>query len=202
MAAGKISQAIELQFLKPVTARYIDSLKNPRIPGFEWQEPEDDGDRKMFRDILEHGCQVLAIEPGNNTPDFSYSVGLYLNFLHPEILIMGISSRACHKAINLIWREADAGKALKAGDERSDLFDVPRPVRFVPVNQERYFDYLGYAAWFYRSLLYRVEPPMEHKFPVPQALWPDKNLFYPDNPRCDQKVRDVQTLRAQPPPKS
>ena len=181
-----------------MTARYMDSLKNPRIPGFEWQEPQDDGDRKMFRDILDHGCQVLAIQPGKNSPDFSYSVGLYLNFLHPEILIMGMSSQACHKAINQICREADAGKIVKAGEQRSDLFEVPRPVRFVPVDKKRYSDYLGYAVWFYRSLLYRVEPRMEHKFPVLQVMWPDKNLIYPDNPKCDQIVRDVQTLRAQP----
>jgi hypothetical protein len=53
-----------------MTARYIDWLKNPRIPGFEWQGPEDDSDRKMFRDILEQGCQVLAIQPGKNSPEF------------------------------------------------------------------------------------------------------------------------------------
>jgi hypothetical protein len=177
-----------------MTARYIESLKNPRIPGFEWQEPEDEADRKMFRDILEYGCQVIAIEPGKNSPDFSFSVGLYLNFLHPEILIMGISSQACHKAINLICEEAAAGKIIRAGDERSDLFEVRRPVRFAPVDKNRYFDYLGYAAWFYRSLLLRVPPPMEHKFPVFQALWPDKSLLYPDNPQCDENVRRAQTM--------
>jgi hypothetical protein len=184
-----------------MAARYIDSLKSPRISGFEWQEPEDDSDRKMFRDILEHGCHIVAIQSGKNSPDFCYSVGLYLNFLHPEILIMGISGEACQKATNAICREADAGNILKAGDECSDLFEAPRPVRFVAVNQERYCDYLGYAVWFYRSLFYRVEPLAQHKFPVLEALWPDKNLFYPDDPKCNQKVRDVQTLRPQPPPK-
>jgi len=183
-------------------ARFIDSLKNPRIPGFEWQEPEDEGDRKMFKDILEHGCQVIAVQADAHGPDFSYSVGLYLNFLHPEILIMGMSSQACHKAINQICREAAAGKKLNEGGERSDLFDVPRPIRFVFVPKVRYVDYLGYACWFYRSLLFRTGPPMEHKFPVLQALWPDKNLFYPDDSRCDQIVRKAQTLVAQPTPNS
>ena len=181
-----------------MAARYIDSVKNPRIPGFEWQDPEDDSDRKMFRDILEHGCQVIAVEAGPKSPDFAYSVGLYLNFLHPEILIMGASSQACHKAINQICQEAAAGRIVEEGDERTDLFEVARPIRFVPVAKERYFDYLGYAAWFYRSLLYRVSPPMEHKFPVLQALWPDKNFLYPDSPNCDENVRKAQTLVAQP----
>lgn len=180
------------------TPLYMDSLKNPKIPGFEWQDPEDDGDRKMFRDILEHGCQVIAVEAGPRSPDFAYSVGLYLNFLHPEILIMGVSSQSSLKAINQIRREAASGGTVREGDERMDLFEVARPVKFTTVAKERYFEYLAYAAWFYRSLLYRVSPPMQHKFPVLQALWSDKNLLYPDNPKCDAKVRKIQTLVAQP----
>ncbi|HLP77480.1 MAG TPA: DUF4262 domain-containing protein [Candidatus Paceibacterota bacterium] len=181
-----------------MTARYIESLRNPRIKGFEWQQPEDDADRKMFRDILECGCQVIAIEAGENSPDFSYSVGLFLNFLHPEILIMGISGQSCHKVINQICQEAAEGKTIAAGDERADFPDIHKPVRFAPVDKERYFDYLGYAAWFYRSLLYQVTPVLEHKFPVLQALWPDKDLFYPDNPKCNQAVCNVQKLFPKP----
>jgi hypothetical protein len=116
--------------------RYIESLKNPKIPGFRWQEPEDDSDRKMYRDILEHGCQVLAIEAGSNASEFCYSVGLYLNFSHPEILVMGLSSDACTKVINQICREADEGKVIKPGDVRTDLFESGRPVRFVTVGKE------------------------------------------------------------------
>src|SRR5262245_64150240 len=113
-----------------MTARYIESLKNPRIPGFRWQDPEDDGDRKMFRDILEYGCQVIAVQPSKYNPDFAYTVGLYLNFLQPEILVMGVSSQASHKALNQICREAAAGTVFHVGDERTDLFEVRRPVRF------------------------------------------------------------------------
>ncbi len=155
----------------------------------------------MFRDILEHGCQVIAVEAGPRSPDFSYSVGLFLNFLHPEILIMGLSSQSCHKAINQLCGEAAAGRVLREGDERPDLVEVLRPVKFVPVDKQRYYDYLGYAAWFYRSLLFRSSPPMEPKFPVLQGLWADKNLLYPDNPGCDENVRKVQTLVPQPPPR-
>jgi Domain of unknown function (DUF4262) len=181
-------------------ARYISSLTHPRIVGFEWQDSEDDRDRKMFRDILEHGCEIIGIEPDHLVPDYSFSVGLYLNFLHPEILIMGVSMNACAHTINRLCEEAADGKMLQSGDTRSDLFDVPRPVRFVPVPQERYFDYLGTAVWFYRSLLWKVPPVAEHKFPVLQAVWPDPEGFYPDDTRCRPEVRKVQTLVEQPDP--
>jgi hypothetical protein len=174
-------------------ARYLSSLTNPRIEGFQWQEPDDEGDRKMFRDILEFGCQTIGIQADHLVPDYSFSIGLYLNFLHPEILFMGISMDACARAINILCEEAAGGRALSAGDTRADLFDAPRPLRFVPVPTNRYFDYLGTATWFYRSLFYR-EPVMEHKFPVLQGLWPDANGFYPDDPRCRPEVQKAQTL--------
>jgi hypothetical protein len=177
--------------------RYIDSLKNPKIPGFRWQDPEDDSDRKMFRDILEYGCQVLAIEAGRNSPEFCYSVGLYLNFLHPEILIMGLSQDSSHKAINQICREADAGKKIVDGDIRTDLFESGRPVRFVTMPKDFYLDYIPFAYWFYRSLFFQP-PAIEQKFPVLQALWPDKDMRYPDDPNCHPKVREAQTLVRQP----
>jgi hypothetical protein len=180
-----------------MTPRYIDSLKNPKIPGFRWQDPEDESDRKMFRDILEHGCQIAAIEAGPNTPDFCYSVGLYLNFLHSEILIMGLPHQSCAKAINQICRETAEGKKVAEGDVRSDLFESGRPVRFIKVPQEYYIDNLGYAHWFYRSLFFQP-PAIEQKFPVLQALWPDKEMRYPDDPNCNPKVKAAQTLTTKP----
>jgi hypothetical protein len=178
--------------------RYIDSLKNPKIPGFKWQDPEDDSDRKMFRDILEYGCQVLAIQAGQNTPEFCYSVGLYLNFLHPEILIMGLSQQSCHKAINQICHEASEGKIIAAGDIRTELFESGRPVRFITVRKDLYLDYIPYAHWFYRSLFFQP-PAIEQKFPVLQALWPGKEMRYPDDPTCHPSVRKAQTLVKLPP---
>jgi Domain of unknown function (DUF4262) len=178
---------------------YMDSLKNPRIPGFQWQDPEDDFDRRMFKNILQFGCQNIAVEAGSNSAEFVYSVGLYLNFLHPEILIMGVSSQACHLAINKICGDASAGSMVKEGDVRTDLFEIPKPVKFSSVDKARYYDHLGYAAWFYRSLLFS-SPPLEPKFPVLQAFWPDKNLLYPDNPDCNPDVRKAQLLVPAPPP--
>jgi hypothetical protein len=179
--------------------RYIDSLRHPKIPGFQWQDPEDDSDRKMFRDILEYGCQIAAVQAGPYTGEFCYSIGLYLNFLHPEILIMGLSQEICHKAINQICREADEGNIIKDGDVRTDLFESGRPVRFVTVPKEHYLEYLGYAHWFYRSLFFQP-PAIEQKFPALQALWPDKELRYPNDPNCHPKVRAAQTLIKTPQP--
>jgi hypothetical protein len=175
------------------TARYIDSLKNPRIPGFEWQEPEDDGDRKIFRHILEQGFQSICIQPEEGVDGYSFTVGLYLNFLHPEILMMGVSDDLAHAGFWRILNLIEAGTLLKPGDERADIFNLSHPVRFVPVDQKYYLDYVGYAHWFYRSLFFKP-PVVVQKFPILQAIWADKDGYYPDDPYCDATARRVQTL--------
>ncbi len=180
------------------TPRYIESVKNPRIPGFKWQDPENDGDRDMYRKILEQGCVSIAVPAESGTPDHSFSIGLYLNFLHPEILALGISDDVCNRAINRVREEAIEGKSLKIGDERTDLFELSYPVRFIEVDERYFFDYVGYAAWFYRSLLFGVEPIAKHKFPLLQAVWADKNGYYPDDPRCNEIARQAQMLYETP----
>ena len=125
----------------------------------------------------------------------SYSVGFYLNFLHPEIVILGVSNDTAVECITKIRTEADSGKILKAGDERADLFPLGHPVRFISIQNDLIkTEYLDHAAWFYRSLFYKVEPRIQHKFPVLQAVWADKNGLYPDDPQCDEAARRQQTL--------
>jgi hypothetical protein len=181
-------------------ARYIDSLKNPRIAGFEWPEPEEPFDLEFFRGILEKGAFVLSNDARDGRQAHSYSVGLYLNFLHPEIVILGVSSDLAVEGISKVRTLASSGVTLETGEERADIFDLPRPVRFLTVESDLgKMEYLDHAAWFYRSLFFKVQPSIQHKFPVLQAVWADKRGFYPDDPRCDETVRKVQALT---PPKS
>ena len=181
------------------TARYIDSLKNPRIPGFEWPEAEDMDDLNIFRSILEKGRMVFTNDARDGKQAHSYTVGFYLNFLHPEIVILGVSNDLAVEGFGTIRTEADSGKTLNAGDERADLFQLRYPVRFISIQDDlNKIDYLDHAAWFYRSLFYKVEPRIRHKFPVLQAIWADKKGHYPDDPRCDETVRRQQALNKLP----
>ncbi|MBK8039163.1 MAG: hypothetical protein IPK22_18825 [Verrucomicrobiaceae bacterium] len=63
--------------------KYINSLNSPRLKSFEWQQPEDDKDRRSFRDILDDGCTILMIHDDDSDPGppyhSIYTIGLYLN---------------------------------------------------------------------------------------------------------------------------
>ncbi len=176
-------------------ARYIDSLKNPSIVGFEWPEAEDPSDLAIFRGILEKGAHVFCNDARDGRQAHCYSVGLYLNFQHPEIVVLGVSNDLAVEGIGKVRTLAASGVLLGAGDERNDIFALSHPVRFVAIgNDLEKIDYLDHAAWFYRSLFFKVRPLIQHKFPMLQAVWADKDGFYPDDPRCDETVRRVQSV--------
>ncbi|MDD5260924.1 MAG: DUF4262 domain-containing protein [Methylacidiphilales bacterium] len=178
-------------------ARYKNSVTSPRIPGFVWQEPQDSRDLSIFRDITTHGCSVLQITPDDTNPDlpydYCYSIGFYLNLGHAEFLVMGITNIG--NMMNDLFSYVETGHSV--ADQHSIRYDLGRgEVQFKarPVPQERYFDYLGYGCWFYRSLLFKAPAVAAHKFPVLQLCWPDKNGYYPWEPACDPRARQIQTL--------
>ena len=177
-------------------ARFKKSLTQPRIAGFEWQEPEDQSDATTFRHILTHGCSIINIIDHEDYPSgYVYTVGFYLNLNHPEFLLMGVSTNAAARMLNHLFSYVESGNTIKDGEGvRYDFGIGERRLVAQAVPQERYFDYLGWGCWFYRSLLFKVSPVAEHKFPVLQLCWPDKEGKYPWEGECDASVRVAQTL--------
>jgi hypothetical protein len=179
-------------------APYESSITTPKLEGFEWQEPDGEEDLASFRHIVKDGCTLISVYPdeaGSGPPfDFIYSVGFYLNLQHPEIFMKGVLSGKAGEMINSIFRHVEAGNTIKDGDTvRYDLGDGDKKfvARAFPI--DRYFDYLGWGCWFYRSLLWKKPPVAEHKFPVLQLFWADSSGRYPWDADCDKRVRDIQT---------
>jgi hypothetical protein len=108
---------------------------------------------------------------------------------------MGVSGKAAATLLNWLFTYIEDGHFIKDGHHLRHDFGIGEKrlaVRAVP--KDRYFDYLGWACWFYRSLLFKVDPIMEHKFPVLQLCWPDKQGKYPWEIECDPNARVAQTL--------
>lgn len=54
---------------------------------FQWPKPEQEADEKLISNVREHGCHILNVYA---QPPFSFSIGLALNYGHPEIVIFGL----------------------------------------------------------------------------------------------------------------
>src|SRR5579871_488089 len=183
--------------------KYGASLESPPIPGFEWQLPDDGRDRASFRDILTHGCTVLMIQQDAAESvlpyEFIYTVGFFLNLKHPEFFIKGLLDERAGNMMNDLFRYVEQGHTIKDGNTlRYDFGNGEKKLVARTFPQIRYNDYLGWGCWFYRSLLLKQLPFGEHKFPVLQLFWPDKNGLYPWDSGCDLEAKRIQTPVQEP----
>ena len=135
---------------------------DPRCEGLD--------DKKLVADVKEYGWHVVKILEKDETPGWAFSVGLYKNFNHPEIVVFGLNDEVAHFLINAIGDEVRAGKRFADG-LYSDLIDT-YSCTFKPVHPVWYHDFLGYANWFYGG----------QNYPALQCIWPDKSRRFPWEP--------------------
>jgi len=152
---------------------------------FLWPVATNPGQEKLLADVREYGCHILNVA-GDGRSDFSYSVGLYANYGHPEIVILGLPSATAMGLINMVRDRAASGAPVEDGT-MADGLARGYPVAFVSVEQEHFVDRFGFANWFYRAL-----PAGE--FPVLQLVWPDRQGLFPWHAAFDPGLRPVQPV--------
>lgn len=149
-----------------------------KLPGFVFRDPDDPGDIKFLQDIREHGWHVVGVPDDEEGPGFSFTVGVHLRTLQPEILMMGVPIESSHRILNEIAGYLMEGGTIAPGQKYSGFVDG-REVMFRPIHQSRFGEYLGYAVWFYR--------PLAGEFPAFQCLWPDLQGRFPHEPGFDSR---------------
>jgi len=87
-------------------------------------------------------------EPGK--PGWSYTVGLFENFGHPEIVIFGMKANTRHRILNWIGDNAKKNNPFTAEKEHDWVLDNYK-CWSKPVQKRWYYDLLGYARWFYKT---------------------------------------------------
>jgi Domain of unknown function (DUF4262) len=125
-------------------------------------------DEKLIKDVKEHGLHVVIVPEESGTPGWAFSVGLYQNYNHPEIIVIGLNRSLMH------WMLNEIGSWIKQGQNVQESVQYPGLLegyscQFKIIDKKWYDPFLGYALWFYG--------PVE--FPVIQCLWPDKENRYP-----------------------
>lgn len=155
------------------------------LPDFQMRVAEDDSERKVLSDVEKYGWHILHILEDESGPSFSFSVGFYLKFGHPEVLVMGLAQPVAHELINLIGKNLTTGRIYRPRERIGDLADG-FDCSFVPIAVEHYREYLGYAIWFYRSL--------KQPFPALQLVWPDKEGRFPWERGYDERFFKLQKL--------
>jgi len=136
--------------------------------------PANDGDRKLLADVRGHGWHVINVI---SEPAFSYSIGLYENYGHPEVIVFGLDLNVMHRMINAIGDQIKEGGSFDDLDESDDVLEGYNVI-FRTVEMKHYPEYFGYAHWFYQG----------DRFPVLQCIWPDSLHRYPWHPSFNQSL--------------
>lgn len=134
-------------------------------------------DQTVIQHIEDFGWHVMHVHGSNGLPGWSYSIGFYESFRHPEIIIFGLPSDVMHRAINNLGEKIRSGKRYDAGFEYEEPFDGVKCI-FHSVYKCWYPIFVGRATQFYES----------EDFPILQCMWPDKDRNYPWSARFNRDL--------------
>ena len=141
--------------------------------------------------IQETGLSILHVMEGQDpdTPEWSYTIGLWHSYGHPEILVVGLRPSLTQILLNnLRFSIASEGRSFGDGTIATDVIDG-YVCHFKTIPAAKYDDFFTGDEWFYGNA----------DFPAVQMLWPNTSGVYPWDVAADDYLRWVQPILTQLP---
>ena len=153
-----------------------EECNDPRCEGFNGAMVLD----KIGDAITEYGCAVIGVLGDEETPTFSYTVGLGLSYCAPELIIVGVHPRDAHMVLNNLgtYVKHSAGAPVKAGkfpagDEHT--LNGAMAVYLVPLNEGERREKM--------CQVYNFDPNFQQAF---QIVIPDREGLLPWEEGCQE----------------
>ena len=135
--------------------------------------------------IDEFGCDIIEVEGNNYFPSYIYTVGLFQQFNHPEIVCFGLSSETMIALINQIRENIEEDRAMyEVNKQYYGFLPQEYPISFLKVQSLFYMEYFEIAVGFYNS----------KDFPFIELIWPDSSKLFPYQNGFDEKIKYNQPL--------
>ncbi len=132
---------------------------------------------KTKLNIEKYGMQVVGISETDYLPSFSYSIGLYESYLHPEIICFGLPTDLAHTIINDVANLIKNGETIALNQEYGDQIFKESRAQFLQVDAKNIEDYFGAALNYYKH----------DNFSALQLVWADHNNKFPWENGFDEK---------------
>lgn len=130
--------------------------------------------------IEKFGCQVMHVFEDEEHPPFSYTIGLYEKYNHPEIIIIGLKRELTQVLLDNMAYEIERERTFTNGEYHEGVLDN-FACYFGEVPKKHYKEYVGRAIFFYDSLEFPltqcVPPNVGGKFPWDKDF-PEDAKFY------------------------
>ncbi len=126
-------------------------------------------DHQLSTDIEKFGWTVMLLEATDYLPSFAYTVGLWQNYQHPEIIAFSLTIETLHLILNDAGAMIKSGQIIEIGKSYNDFFENDSDTQFLKVDSRNIADYFGYAIDYYSP----------KDFPAIQLVWTDRNNKFP-----------------------
>ncbi len=139
--------------------------------------------KKLNTDIEKYGWTIIALDATDYLPSFAYTIGLWKNYQHPEIIVFGLPVGMLHTVLNEAGAIIKSGNKLEQEKLYNDFFENGNTC-FIPVDERNFRDYINYAT----------ELNGASAFPAFEMIWTDKNLKFPWEENFDAELKFRQPL--------
>ncbi len=139
------------------------------------------------KNIAQYGLHILHILGDTEGACFTYSIGLYETFGHPEIILLGLKAEVAHSILNAM---ADVIRDHHSFDSHLFYDDIlgGYSCYMLPVEQQHYDAYVGQAVSYYGHT----------DFPLLQCVYPSVEGVYPWNKNASESLQWFEPLLGQP----
>jgi hypothetical protein len=142
----------------------------------------DEPERIVLNNIQEFGWHAVNIIEDNGCPPWTFTIGLYETWNHPELIIIGRSRATSHAMLKTLADDIELNDPPNLSDP--DGLILGMKCHFLEVNTRYYSDYVGFALWYYRK----------RQFPLYQIVWPDRDGLYPWHLHAPKHFKEWQTV--------
>ncbi|HEX4386530.1 MAG TPA: DUF4262 domain-containing protein [Myxococcales bacterium] len=150
----------------------------------DWKPPlaTSASERKMLTDVDAFGWHFVNVMESAEEGPFSYTIGLWRTWQHPEIIITGLRTEVAPLLLRNVVEKVQKGWRASQTERDPDIlegFDCGYAA--VPPSKR---NKAGFAHWYYGIC----------GFELVQLLWPDKRNRLPGDDDWDASYRETQQL--------
>lgn len=147
------------------------------------QSVKDEYHRTTLENIEKYGLSVQYVFDNEENFQFSYSIGLYQTYQHPEIIIIGLRQELMHTIINNLANDIKNGKRYDAYTWSSNVLD-DFECYFIEVEKTKYDEYVLGDIRLYGG----------NNFPLLQCIYPTTKGIYPWEDTWPDNIKNLQPL--------
>jgi Domain of unknown function (DUF4262) len=141
----------------------------------------DDLDKIVISNINEFGWHCVNVIEDDGHPPWSYTIGLYETWNHPELIVVGRSRATSHAMLKTLADDIELNCPPHPSD--TNLL-IGMKCHYIEVNPRYYCDYVGFALWYYRK----------RRFPLHQIVWPNSDGLYPWDENASKAFKEWQPV--------